>query len=184
MCARRASECIPGRNSKLTPRRLSLRFFDLRRARAGVVLLRVCMGLSGYLCRARWYPIKSTSRTDPDATVSCLCLRMTRALVGAVRSARKKGGVNAHSIECKCAPSPPRPARSRDSHRTSAVVHQPGCVCVCVCVCSSSSLNRLVLRAEPRPPFVRARLRSKSGNFLLLLSISTSHQSVSQSLRS
>ena len=184
---RRASECIPGRNSKLTPRRLSLRFFDLRRARAAPASsFFVCVCVDG-VTKSRTlvsYKVDISDGSGCDCFLSLFANDAKRGRGGSVRS--KKGRRKCAFVECKRAPSPPRPARSRDSHRTSAVVHQPGCVCVCVCVCSSSSLNRLVLRAEPRPPFVRAQLRSKSGNFLilLLLSISTSHQSVSQSLRS
>ena len=100
------------------------------------------------------YKVDISDGSGCDCFLSLFANDAKRGRGGSVRS--KKGRRKCAFVECKRAPSPPRPARSRDSHRTSAVVHQPGCVCVCVCVCSSSSLNRLVLRAEPRPPFVRA----------------------------
>jgi hypothetical protein len=101
------------------------------------------------------YKVDISDGSGCDCFLSLFANDAKRGRGGSVRS--KKGRRKCAFVECKRAPSPPRPARSRDSHRTSAVVHQPGCVCVCVCVCSSSSLNRLVLRAEPRPPYVCGR---------------------------
>ena len=82
------------------------------------------------------YKVDISDGSGCDCFLSLFANDAKRGRGGSVRS--KKGRRKCAFVECKRAPSPPRPARSRDSHRTSAVVHQPGCVCVCVCVCSSS----------------------------------------------
>ena len=154
---RRASECIPGRNSKLTPRRLSLRFFDLRRARAAPASsFFVCVCVDG-VTKSRTlvsYKVDISDGSGCDCFVS-LFANDAAQNVGAVRSARKKGGVSAHSSNVNAHPHRPDP-------RVRVILIEPRqsfisrVVSAFVCVCSSSSLNRLVLRAEPRPPFVRA----------------------------